>query len=296
MKCLSRSRAAAEKAEPETSAKLKSLVKSAPSSCVLSSISQQQLSEPTGPHNKENCKEKPCPVEFLSDDEALLGSHSLTEDSGYLSLHNSQLEHYDGETNCTDTQERNTEKKECRLSPVHSESKSRCLPVLQFQEEVCKQLAKSYMQSQSYDWTVINKLAKDYGLHNIIGVKMGLEYVDILCGLLKKDMKHILTRILGLLGESDLINCKKVSKTWRKIIHEDQRSVQRCQEVEQLLRDSERSTGSLTRDFGLSRVVFSCLQSVASSTPVHKPAKKTHSHTDSVHKAAKPSRFAEFHE
>lgn len=205
MKCLSRSRASAEKAEPETSAELKSLEKSAPSSCVSSSISQQQLSEPTGPHNKENCKKKPCAVELLSDDEALLGSQSLSEDSGYLSLHNSQLEHFDGDTNCTESQERNTEKKECRLSPVHSESKSRCLPVLKFQEEVCRQLAKGYMQSQSYDWTVINKLAKDYGLHNIIGVKMGLEYVDILCELLKKDMKHILTRILGLLGELDLI-------------------------------------------------------------------------------------------
>ncbi|MCJ8730873.1 hypothetical protein PDJAM_G00189430 [Pangasius djambal] len=296
MKCLNRSRASAQKAETETSAGLKGLKKSAPSSCVPSSTSQHLDSEPQGPHNKENYREKPCSVEVLSDDEVILSSSSLTEDSGYLSLHNSQLEHCDGDTHCTETLERCPEKKDCTLSPIHSDSKSSCLPVLKFQEEVCKQLAKGYRKSQSYDWTVINKLAEHYGLDNIIGAKMGLEYVDVLCGLLKKDMKHILTRILGLLGECDLINCKKVSKTWRKIIHQDARAVQRCRNAEQMLRDSRRSTGSLSRDFGLSRMVFSCLQSVASSTPGHKPTKKTHSQADSTRNAAKPSRFAEFHE
>lgn len=62
------------------------------------------------------------------------------------------------------------------------------------------------------------------------------------------------------------------------------------------LQDPGRSTGSLSRDFGLSRVVFSCLQSVASSTPGHKPTKKTHGLRDGTQNAAKPSRFAEFHE
>lgn len=205
MKCLTRSRASAEKAEAETSAELKSRKKSAPSSCVSFSASQHLHSDPKGPHNKENCKEQPCSVDVLSDDEVLLSSFSLGEDSGYLSLHTSQLEHCDGDTHCPDTLESCTEKKDCRLSPVRSDSKSSCLPVLKFQEEVCRQLAKGYRKSQSYDWTVVSKLAERYGLHNIIGTKMGLEYVDILCDLLRKDMKHILTRILGLLGDCDLI-------------------------------------------------------------------------------------------
>lgn len=297
MKCLTRSRASAEKAEPETSAELKGLKKSAPSSsCVSSSISHHLDSDPKGPDNKENCKEKPCCVDVLSEAEGLLISSSPAEDSGYLSLHNSQLElNHDIDTHCTETLERCTEEPGCRLSPVHSDSSSGCLPVLKFQEEVCKQLAKSYRKSQSYDWTVVNKLAGHYGLHHIIGAKMGLEYVDVLCGLLKKDMKHILTRILGLLGDCDLINCKKVSRTWQKIIQQDDRAFQRCIKAEQMV-DSGRPKGSLSRDFGVSRVVFSCLQSVASSTPGHKPIKKTLGQTDATENAAQPSRFAEFHE
>ncbi|XP_060727324.1 F-box only protein 5 [Tachysurus vachellii] len=293
MKCLTRSRAPEDKAE-----ELKGLKQSAPSSCLPSSISSPHLeNDPKGPHNKENYKEKPGSVDvLLSDDEVLLSSSSLAEDSGYLSLHNSQLEHFDGDTHCTDTPEKCTDEKECRLSPGHSDSKATCLPVLKFQQEVCRQLAKTYKKSQSYDWTVINKLAKCYGIHNVIGSKMGRDYVDILSGLLKKDMKHILTRILGLLGDCDLISCTKVSKTWRKILHQDTKVVQRCRAAEQMLRDSGRSTGSLSRDFGLSRVVFSCLQSVASSTPGHKATKKSNSQTDESRTSTKPSRFTEFHE
>ncbi|KAF4090052.1 hypothetical protein AMELA_G00047580 [Ameiurus melas] len=299
MKCLTRSRASAEKAEAETSAELKGLKKSAPSSssssCVSSSISHHLDSDPKGPDNKENCKEKPCSVDVLSEAEGLLSSSSLAEDSGYLSLHNSHIEpNHDGDTHCAETLERRTEEPGCRLSPVRSDSSSGCLPVLKFQEEVCKQLAKGYRKSQSYDWTVVDKLAGHYGLHRVIGAKMGLEYVDVLCGLLKKDMKHILTRILGLLGDCDLINCKKVSRTWRKIIQQDDRAVQRCRKAEQMV--PGKLKGSLSRDLGLSRVVFSCLQSVASSTPGHKPVKKTLRQTDGTENAAKPSRFAEFHE
>lgn len=197
MKCLSQShgRARAEKAEVETSAALKSLKKSAPSSCMPSSISPHLHSDPTptGPHNKENLQQTPCSAHVLAMDEVLPSCSSVAEDSGYLSLHNSHLEQHDGETleSCTEHKS--------------AEPRSRCLPVLQFQEEVCKQLAKGYRKSKIYDWTVVNKLAENFGLHNVIGKKMGLEYVDLLCELLKKDMKHILTRILGLLGENDLI-------------------------------------------------------------------------------------------
>ncbi|TSN48452.1 F-box only protein 5 [Bagarius yarrelli] len=296
MKCLTRTRAPAPKpaAEVDTSPELKEPKQSAPSSLVPSSITCPHL-ELTGPDNKENREEK------TSAGDALL-CEDVAEDSGYLSLHNSQLEHWDGDSHCVETPERDTETDNCILSPLQSDSKSSCLPVLKFQEEVCRQLAKSYKRNQCYDWTLINKLAERYGLQNIIGPKMGLEYVDVLGALLKKDMKHILTRILGLLGDWDLINtdpnsdfysCTKVSRTWRKIIHQDQSAVQRCRRADDMLRlqGSERSTGSLSRDFGLSRVVFSCLQSVASSTPSHKSSKKSHSQTE-----AGSSRFTEFHE
>ncbi|XP_036429282.1 F-box only protein 5 [Colossoma macropomum] len=246
-----------------------------------------------GPHNKENCREKRCSADLPSDDEVILSSSSLAEDSGYLSLHNSQIEHVD----TAESSERCAEQRDSTVSSgTHSDSNSSCLPVLKFQEEVCKALANSYRKSQSYDWTVVDRIAELHGLQNVIGGKMGLEHVDILCGLLQKDMKHILTRILGLLGESDLISCKRVSKTWRKIICQDDRALQRCRNAEKMRRDSGRSMGSLSRDFCLSRVVLSCLQTrVTSSTPVHK-AKKALTQTDSTVATPKTGRFAEFHE
>uniref|UniRef100_W5K7Y7 F-box protein 5 n=1 Tax=Astyanax mexicanus TaxID=7994 RepID=W5K7Y7_ASTMX len=246
-----------------------------------------------GSHNKENCRETLFSSGLQSDDEVALSSSSLAEDSGYLSLHNSQLEHVDSETST----ERSLELRDSTVSSdTHSDSRSSCLPVLKFQEEVCNALAESFRKSQSYDWTVINKVAENYSLHNVIGGKMGLDHVDILCGLMKKDMKHILTRILGLLGDCDLISCRKVSRTWRKIICQDARALQRCKKAERMLRESGRSVGSLSRDFCLSRVVFSCLQTVASSTPVQKHTKKALTHTDGTQATPTPSRFEEFYE
>lgn len=59
--------------------------------------------------------------------------------------------------------------------------------------------------------------------------------------------------------------------------------------------DSGHSMGSLSRDFTLSRVVFSSMQAVA-STPVHKPIKKLQCQTGGVQNTSKPSRFQQFHE
>ncbi|XP_072532914.1 F-box only protein 5 [Salminus brasiliensis] len=302
MKCLGRTRGSSrslytEKGKMKVPVELKGQTvpqeeRAASSEPVAPAISRHTGEHLRGPHNKENCREKRCSAGVQSDDEVALCSSSLAEDSGYLSLHNSQLEHADLETveKCPELRDSTVS------SDTHSDSSSSCLPVLKFQEEVCRALAESYRKSQSYDWTVINKVAENYSLHNVIGGKMGLEHVDILCGLMKKDMKHILTRILGLLGECDLISCRKVSRTWRKIICQDERALQRCRKAEKTLRESGRSMGSLSRDFGLSRVVFSCLQTVASSTPVQKHTKKALTHTDGTLATPKPSRFAEFYE
>ncbi|KAL0178601.1 hypothetical protein M9458_027495, partial [Cirrhinus mrigala] len=59
--------------------------------------------------------------------------------------------------------------------------------------------------------------------------------------------------------------------------------------------DSGHSMGSLSRDFTLSRVVFSSMQAVA-STPDHKPIKKMQCQMGGVQNASKPSRFQQFHE
>lgn len=245
-----------------------------------------------GPHNKENYRERNVNREVTSDDEVILSSSGFTEDSGYLSLQNSQVEHVDADG--ADSLERSEEK--CVSSQsLHVERHSApCLPVLKFQEEVCKELAKSFKKSKSYDWTVVNKVAENCGLHNVIGGKMGLEFADILSGLLRKNMRHILARILGLLGDCDLISCKKVSRTWQKIICQDKMALRRCREAERRQREYGRPMGSLSRDFTLSRVVFSCMQGVA-STPIHKAVKKVPCQTNGVQNT-RSSRFQQFYQ
>lgn len=171
----------------------------APRSPPATNVSTPLETRSKGPHNKENYQNKRHSLEVASDDEVILSSN----DSGYLSLQNSQVDH--GDVDGLDSLERSEEKcvssqsldTECHSSP--------CLPVLKFQEEVCRELAKSFRKSKSYDWTVVDKVAVNFGLHNVIGGKMGLPFVDILCDLLRKDMRHILARILGLLGDSDLV-------------------------------------------------------------------------------------------
>lgn len=262
-----------------------------PRSPAAANISTPLESRSKGPHNKENYQEKCLTQEVASDDEVVLSSFS--EDSGYLSLQNSRVEHVEADS--VDSSERGEEKCVSSQSLDIECHSTRCLPVLRFQEEVCRELAKSFKKSKSYDWTVVNKVAGSYGLHNVIGGKMGLEFVDVLSGLLRKDMRHILARILGLLGDCDLISCKKVSRSWRKIICQDQMALRRCREAERTQRDSGRPVGSLSRDFTLSRVVFSCMQGVA-STPIHKAVKKTQCQTSGGQNTSRPSRFHQFHE
>ncbi|KAA8583566.1 hypothetical protein FQN60_014774 [Etheostoma spectabile] len=114
------------------------------------------------------------------------------------------------------------------------------LPILNFQRAVCVELAKSYKKNKRYDWSIISKVAEDHLLDRVIGGQMGREYVDIFSCLLSRNMRSILTNILALLGDMDLISCRKVSKTWRRIICEDTAALSRCQRAEQALRAASR--------------------------------------------------------
>ncbi|KAM3862841.1 F-box only protein 5 [Diretmus argenteus] len=243
------------------------------------------------------------------------------EDSGYLSLRNSQIhEHHEAEEDGSHIQgcppvppqERN-------ITPRHSPSKCPTslvtastptvspgrkvsaltstptshrgdhglpnLPILRFQQAVCAELAKSYQKNKRYDWSVVAKLAEDHVLDRVIGRQMGLEYVDVFSSLLSRNMRGILTRVLALLGDMDLISCRKVSRTWRKIISEDTVAVSRCQQAEQALMESRNYLGQtkgsgLTRDVALSRVVLSCMQTLASSRP--SPSSSSSSHRANI--------------
>lgn len=48
-------------------------------------------------------------------------------------------------------------------------------------------------------------MAEGYLLDRVIGRQMGLEHVDVFVSLLSRNMKIILTNILALLGDMDLI-------------------------------------------------------------------------------------------
>ncbi|XP_058506832.1 F-box only protein 5 [Solea solea] len=156
------------------------------------------------------------------------------------------------------------------------------LPILKFQRDVCEKLTEGYRKNKRFDWSIVAKVAEDHILDRVIGGHMGLEYVDIFASLLSRNMRSILANILALLGDMDLISCKKVSKTWRRIICEDNKSLNRCREPENMHREStsplsKRDCG-LTRDVAVSRVVLSCMQSRASAS---KPASSSSSTSQS---------------
>ncbi|KAJ4949151.1 hypothetical protein JOQ06_020669 [Pogonophryne albipinna] len=146
------------------------------------------------------------------------------------------------------------------------------LPILKFQKTVCEELAKNYRKNKSYDWSIVDKVAERHLLDRVIGGHMGQEYIDVFSCLLSRNMRSILANILALLGDMDLISCKKVSRTWRRFICEDAAVLSRCQRAEEALGESRNSTRQqgcgLTRDSVVSRMVFSCMQTLASpSTP-----------------------------
>uniref|UniRef100_A0A8C6UJ00 ZBR-type domain-containing protein n=1 Tax=Neogobius melanostomus TaxID=47308 RepID=A0A8C6UJ00_9GOBI len=262
-------------------------------------------SEPLGPNNVEktsatDCKvvhgspvkesivfKAPIPTVFSQNDNAraVHNKENATdqaidpglEDSGYLSLHNSHIEEEDYHVHGRHTLLPVTGAgyQEKHVTPKPS------LPILKFNRAVCEELAKSFQKNKRYDWSIIPKLAEDYHLDRVIGGQMGEDHVDMFSSLLSRNMKCILAQILALLGDMDLISCKKVSRSWRQIIHEDSTALKRCQLAEKALRVSgilfQMHSCGLTRDPSLSRVVLSSLQLVAtqpSSAPPRSCGKK----------------------
>ncbi|XP_060943718.1 F-box only protein 5 [Limanda limanda] len=251
-------------------------------------------------HNKENSSSR---EQDRTLDEGL-------EDSGYLSLHNSQIDEHHGEEEDDHSQGRSraplllsATHQERTISPNSSPDKCKAghrvvvvaastpvdrprrrilsstpcdshsdpnLPILKFQRAVCEELAKNYRKNKRYDWSIVTKVAEEHLLDRVIGGKMGREYVDMFANLLSRNMRSILSDILALLDDMDLISCKRVSRTWRRIIGEDTSATNRCLQAEESLRESMSSLGhndsGLTRDIGVSRVVLSCIQTRANST------------------------------
>ncbi|XP_014914292.1 F-box only protein 5 [Poecilia latipinna] len=263
-------------------------------------------------HNKENNSGR-------EQDGAL---EEYFEDSGYLSLQNSHIDHHGDEEEDHIAETHQGKRLSASNSPSKCQQRTRIsfpgslavstpvdrhgrstaalsstpnhhhvtpnLPILRFQQAVCEELTKSYKKNRRYDFSVISKIAEKYPLDRVIGGQIGLENVDMFTSLLFRNMKGILTDILALLGDLDLISCKNVSKTWKKIICEDSAAARRCRQAEQALRESRNSqrnpASGLTRDVGASRVVLSCMQALASRR------------TASCQKSSMPSQCTRFDE
>lgn len=66
-------------------------------------------------------------------------------------------------------------------------------------------LTQIFFSNFRFDWSIMSKLADGHLLDRVIGRQMGLEHVDVFASLLSRNMKIILTNILALLGDMDLI-------------------------------------------------------------------------------------------
>ncbi|XP_062256450.1 F-box only protein 5 [Platichthys flesus] len=274
-------------------------------------------------HNKENSSSRDHDRTL---DEGL-------EDSGYLSQHNSQIDEHHGEEEDDNSQGRSRSSlslsathQERTISPNNSPAKCKAghrvsvvaastpvdrprrrilsstpcdshsdpnLPILKFQRAVCEELAKNYRKNKRYDWSIVTKVAEDHLLDRVIGGKMGLEYVDMFANLLSRNMRNILSNVLALLGDMDLISCKRVSRTWRRIIDEDTSTTNRCLQTEKSLRESmssmSQNDSGLTRDMVVSRVVLSCIQTRASTTVSSSSSSSSSSTSSRVHRRIPPS-------
>lgn len=218
----------------------------------------------------------------------------LNEDSGYSSMLSSQ---YNDATeqedslplagNLCSTPEHCLERNEIQVQL----SKKTLLPVLYYEEMVCSTLKKSGKRNLK-SWTALDKTVfeENFELHNLIGKKMGVDRIDILAELFRKNLQHILASILKHLGEMDLINFAKVSAKWKKILQEDKWGFQMYSKaLENLSSGTKTSEHAATRDYVLYRAALASVQKAAPPNNLSKKGSRS--------KASKNhSRFTEFSE
>lgn len=153
-------------------------------------------------------------------------------------------------------------------TPAQRPPRDSCLPIVRFNQAVCEELSRGFRKNKRYDWSVVPKLAEHFHLDRVVGAQMGLDHVDLFSSLLCRNLKNILAQILALLEDLDLISCKKVSKTWRRIILEDKAALKRSLNAEKRRRESNVFDGTprLTRDEALSRVILSSVQRLGANS------------------------------
>ncbi|XP_007941406.1 F-box only protein 5 [Orycteropus afer afer] len=220
-------------------------------------------------HNKENQH-----VQQILDspNEIQLETSRLYEDSGYSSFSQQSglSEHEEGsfplEENVSDSPQ------SCLLqtqSPDQYPNKS-LMPVLHFEKVVCSTLKKNAKRNPKVDREILKKILSsgNFRLQNIIGRKMGLEYVDILSELFRRGLKLLLADILAQLSGMDLINVAKVSTTWKKILEDDKEAFQLYNKAMQRVSGNaiKFSPHASTREHTMFRTPLASVQKSAAQT------------------------------
>ncbi|KAM9316752.1 F-box only protein 5 [Gastrophryne carolinensis] len=214
-----------------------------------------------------------------------------SQDSGYASMLENDSQYQDEEDDASisslpvfETPKHHFSQTEKPL-PVLS---TNLLPALRFEEVVCSTLKKSYKRSPKVDWIAVEDILSSgaSGLDRLIGKKMGLDRLDILGELFKRDFKHLLSKILRHLRSIDLINVICVSSTWRKILQRDSwaYSVYKQYHKEICEKEARQPEHAATRNDSLFRIPFASVQKVASAACcISKSNKKNKSASHSRH-------------
>ncbi|XP_060686766.1 F-box only protein 5 [Hemiscyllium ocellatum] len=144
------------------------------------------------------------------------------------------------------------------------------LPALQVGWAVCQSMGRVKGKLR-VDKSLLKETLRGqvFTVDNLIGRKMGLEYVDIWKELLDRGFPNLLKIILRFLTLPNLLNCVKVSKTWKRIVYDDKRASQLLRNALHLQRLSGADSlgDTAVRRNVVSRGVLSSVQRVGVSSP-----------------------------
>ncbi|XP_006024892.2 F-box only protein 5 isoform X1 [Alligator sinensis] len=216
-------------------------------------------------HNKEN-QQVLCRLGEDAHEMETLENSRINEDSGYSSMLSTQsndpTDHEDSiplAGNIFDTPKHYLIKNQSRLQLPKKTS----LPVTHFEELICSTLKKSGKRNLG-TWAIVDRIIsrESIGLQNLIGRKMGLDRIDILSELFRREFRHLLANILRHLDELDLINVAKVSTTWKKILQQDKWASQLYSKAVKHISDSNAkpSEHAATREYVLCRAALASVQ------------------------------------
>ncbi|XP_054424957.1 F-box only protein 5 [Pteronotus mesoamericanus] len=235
----------------------------------LRTVELETVSKPL--HNKENQHVQPTLNSSSEIDIEELETNGPYEDSGYSSFSQKSGLVEQEEASLSLEENFNDSPQSCLLqtqSPDQYPNKN-LLPALHCAKVVCSTLKKNAKRSLKIDWEKQEEYNVGFIIQNIIGRKMGLEYVDILNELFQRGLRQLLANILTQLSDMDLVNVSKVSKIWKKILEDDNRALQLYNKAVQRVTEKniKFSSHASTREYVRFRTALASVQKSAAQPP-----------------------------